>query len=108
MSSQQPTISRVGATGIDHIVICAFERHSGTGADWGTVIDEELEIGRTERARIVEELFLELLPEYEWQAQDMTFLQQVETVEEFICFFEGKCDDQGAPTKEKKKWTFNF
>jgi hypothetical protein len=107
MSSQPQKTSLIGAEGIDHIVICSFERHSGIAADWGTVIDEELEIGRAERAAIVEELFLNLMPDYEWTAQDMTFLQQVETVEEFICFFEGKCDDQGAP-KEKKTFKFNF
>jgi len=91
---------------IDQVVICEFEKVSGIGADWGTVIDEELEINRQEKARVVEACFLLLLPEYEWTGPDMTLLQSLETVEEWIQVFEGLCDEQGAP--EEKMFTFNF
>jgi hypothetical protein len=107
MSSQQQAISLIGATGIDHLVIRAFERHSGTAADWGTVIDDELGLGRSDLAEVAEELFLELLPEYEWTAPDMTLLQSLNTVEEWIQVFEGLCDDQGSDDDEPM-FRFNF
>jgi hypothetical protein len=91
---------------IDQVLLREFEKISGVPTDWGTVIDEELEIGRREKALIVETCFLLLLPEYEWTAQDMTLLQSLDTVEEWIQVFEGLCNDQGAP--EEKMFTFNF
>jgi hypothetical protein len=91
---------------IDQVVICEFEKVSGIATDWGTVISDELEIGRPERAQVVEACFLLLLPEYEWTAPDMTLLQSLDTVEEWIQVFEGLCDDQGAP--EEPMFTFNF
>ncbi len=91
---------------IENVVIGEFERVSGIATTWGTLIDFDLEITRTERARVVEACFLLLLPEYDWQAQDMTLLQSLDTVEEWIQVFEGICDDQGAP--EKPMFTFNF
>lgn len=92
--------------GIDQVVLCEFEKVSGIATDWGTVIDEELKIGRAEKALIVESCFLLLLPEYEWKAPDMTLLQSLETVEEWIQVFEGLCDEQGAP--EEPMYKFNF
>jgi hypothetical protein len=91
---------------IDQVVICEFEKTSGVATDWGTVIDDELQIGRAEKAQVVESCFLLLLPEYEWTAPDMTLLQSLDTVEEWIQVFEGLCDDQGAP--KGKMFTFNF
>lgn len=91
---------------IDQVVICEFEKVSGIGTDWGTVISDELYIDRSDRARVVEACFLLLLPEYEWTAPDMTLLQSLDTVEEWIQVFEGLCDDQGAP--EEAMYTFNF
>lgn len=98
MSSQQPAI--------DSIVIQQFEKVSGIPTDWGTVISDELEIGRAEKTQVVKSCFLLLLPEYEWTAQDMTLLQSLDTVEEWIGVFEGLCDEQGAAKKEM--FTFNF
>lgn len=91
---------------IDHTVITALEKISGIRADWGTIIDEELEMNRSDKAAAVEQIFLELLPEYEWTAQDMTLLQQLPSIEEWIEFFEGLCDQQGA--EEEPMFTFNF
>jgi hypothetical protein len=91
---------------IDHTVIATLERHSGIAADWGTVIEDELEMNRTTKAAAIEEIFLLLLPEYEWTAPDMTLLQELPSVEEWIGFFEGLCDDQGGP--EEPMFKFNF
>lgn len=91
---------------IDQVVMCEFEKVSGLATDWGTVIDEDLKIGRPEKVLIVEACFLQLLPEYEWTAPDMTLLQSLETVEEWIEVFEGICDTQDAP--EEPMYTFNF
>jgi hypothetical protein len=91
---------------IDQTVMQVLEKNSGIPADWGTVIDEELEMNRADKARAIEEIFLILLPEYEWTAPDMTLLQELPSVEEWIGFFEGLCDDQGAP--EEPMFKFNF
>ena len=106
MSSSLQVIDRNHKKSIDQIVICEFEKVSGNATDWGTVIEDELGIDRRERALVVEACFLQLLPEYEWTAPDMTLLQSLDTVEEWIQVFEGLCDDQGAP--EEKMYTFNF
>ena len=97
---------RVSDYPIDHTVITVLEKRSGIGTDWGTVIDEELEMNRAEKVAAGEEIFLQLLPEYEWTAQDMTLLQQLPSVEDWISFFEGLCDQQGA--EEETMFTFNF
>jgi len=104
--SSQSQVSNKRPFSIDAIVVCEFEKVSGTRADWGTVISEELELNRAERARIAEACFLLLLPEYEWKAQDMTLLQSLDTVEEWIEVYEGICDDQDGV--EKPMFTFNF
>lgn len=91
---------------IDRTVMGVLEKRSGIAADWGTIIDEELEMNRSMKADAIEEIFLILLPEYEWKAQDMTLLQELPSVEEWIGFFEGLCDDQGAP--EEPMFKFNF
>lgn len=98
MSSQQREI--------DHVVITTLEKRSGIRADWGTIISEELEMTRADKADAVEDIFLNLLPEYEWTAQDMTLLQRLPSIEEWIEFFEGLCDQQGA--EEEPMFTFNF
>ena len=102
MSSQPQATD---AQTIDQVVLTSLERRSGVPTDWGTPISD-LSMDRGEKAAVVEEIFLLLLPEYEWTAQDMTCLQELPTVEEWIGFFEGLCDEQDAP--EEKMFTFNF
>ena len=105
MSSSLPVINGQQRN-IDQVVLSQFEKVSGVATDWGTVIDNELKITCSEKAQVVEICFLLLLPEYEWQAQDMTLLQSLDTVEEWIQVFEGLCENQGAP--EEPMFTFNF
>ena len=106
MSSQQQAISG-DAPQIDQFVLATFEKYSGTVTDWGTVIDDELELEAETKVEIAEYLFLHLAPEFEWSIHDMNTFMVLNTAEEVIDFFEGICDSQGSDDEEPM-FRFNF
>jgi hypothetical protein len=89
-------------------VIAVLEKHSGIPVGYGSRLEDDLSLDISTLRSVIEECSLHLLPGLPLSFMEVAFALQLETVEEFIEFFEERVLPPEPKSSTQTEFTFNF